>query len=164
MGYPHGEGSRAAGARYPAIRAASRGRTLIASGKMSAVPEIRLFEHAIDKAVAIVSEETGIIEVVSEGGRVGRYLRTDGFDAEGRRRYGLVDTVAEATVGCPTCRAPWDLYGHGLGTELAGDYERHSLLLRCDDCGALFECYPEGRAQPERLSPDLARSRFPGAL
>ena len=128
------------------------------------MPEVRLFEYAMEKDVVSVDAETGIIEVPRDSGRVGRYLRTDGFDDQGRRLYGLVGTVADLSSDCPSCRDPWDLYRHSLADQMASDEERHALLLRCGDCGSLFEAFPEERPAPRRLTHAEARMAFPGAL
>ena len=128
------------------------------------MPEVRLLEYAVQKDAVSVPRETGIVEVDRPDGRVGRYLRTDGFDPDGRRLYLLVGSVAARSSGCPTCNDPWDVYRHGVGDRLASDDVRHSLLLRCPDCGSLFEAVPEERRTPRLLSVDDARRAFPGAL
>jgi hypothetical protein len=131
---------------------------------MFSMPAVRLFEYSVEKEAVEVESELGIIEVQRPDGQIGRYLRTDGFDASGRRLYGLLGTVTSMSEGCPTCRDPWDVYTHRLGDELATDFERHTSLFQCGDCGSLLEVFPEGRESPVRLSVDEARRAFPGAL
>lgn len=128
------------------------------------MPEVRLLEYAVQKDVVMIDAETGIIEVPREPGRLGRYLRTDSFDDEGRRLYGLIGTVTDPSPGCPTCRDPWDVYQHSLADRVASDEGRHALLLRCRDCESLFEVFPEEREAPRRISDAEARMAFPGAL
>lgn len=128
------------------------------------MPEVRLFEYSTQTDVVLVDRETGIIELPRDGGRVSRYLRTDDFDDQGRRLYGLIGFATPPGGGCASCRDPWDLYTHNLGVRMASDEARHALLLRCQDCGNLFEVFPEERATPLRLSEAEARRGFPGAV
>ena len=128
------------------------------------MPEVRLFEYSVQKDIAWVDQETGIIEIPRAAGQVARYLRTDGFDDGGRRLYGLLGLVATHRDGCPSCRDPWDLCTHHLGDRLALDEARHAVLLRCQDCRSLFEAFPEERVTPAHLTEAEARRAFPGAI
>lgn len=65
-------------------------------------------------------------------------------------------------MGCELCSETWPVYG--TLTELAKDFDRHALLLRCPECGSLYEVFPEERGMPELLTEKQARERFPGAL
>jgi uncharacterized Zn finger protein len=48
--------------------------------------------------------------------------------------------------------------------QLAIDFEQHSFLLRCPECGRLFDMAPEEKRPAEELSEAEARRRYPGAL
>ena len=60
---------------------------------------------------------------------------------------------------CATCADSWGVYFKS--EPLASNADRHSLLLRCADCGQLFRFYPEERHPPEPISLELAKSEFP---
>lgn len=65
---------------------------------------------------------------------------------------------------CEQCKDPWKLFFDDKFIELAENFERHSILCKCPQCGTLYEMYPEGRATPPEITEAEARERFPGAL
>jgi hypothetical protein len=71
------------------------------------------------------------------------------------------DPAEEILMGCDFCVNAWPVYSRL--TELAKDFERHALLLRCPQCGTLYEIFPEERGVPQAITEDEARQRFPGA-
>ena len=116
--------------------------------------------------VAEVEDATAVAELASAvtPDLWNRYLRTEDRDAEtGLRIYISIGIRRGPHATCTTCAQPWDLYSHRLGDQIGVDQVRHAILLRCRDCGALYEAYPEERMAPRRLSQSDACSKFRGA-
>src|SRR3954467_732266 len=72
--------------------------------------------------------------------------------------------IMSRVTECSECGDLYWFIVRGRPEELAVEFDRHSRLLRCATCGSLYDYYAEGRGDPERLTIDEARLRFPGAL
>lgn len=62
---------------------------------------------------------------------------------------------------CQRCIDP-TLYFHL--DRLADDEQRHSMLLRCPDCGSLYDLWPEVKGPAEPLTVEEAARRYPGTF
>lgn len=127
---------------------------------------VHLLAGSAPGPVAEVEDARAVAELASDRPDLWhRYLRTEDRNAEtGLRVYVSIGARCGPRATCATCVEPWELYNHRLGDELGVDQERHAVLLRCRDCGALHEAFPEERETPRRLCLDEARSKFPGAI
>lgn len=66
----------------------------------------------------------------------------------------------DVEFGCDYCRDAHNFhYGHV--TQIGSDEKRRMLLLRCPDCGALYENTPTGADRIRRLTELEADSLFP---
>jgi hypothetical protein len=66
----------------------------------------------------------------------------------------------DVEFGCDYCRDGQNFhYGHV--TQIGSDETRRMLLLRCPDCGALYENTPRGVDRIRRLTQREADSLFP---
>ena len=64
-------------------------------------------------------------------------------------------------MSCASCDDPIGVYlrSDALGVDVA----HHAYLYRCDDCGTLYEVFPELKAIPQPIDRAAAAARFPDA-
>jgi hypothetical protein len=75
-----------------------------------------------------------------------------------------LSTLPEDLMVCELCSYSWDLFLSHKYVELANNTERHSFMVKCDQCGDLYDVIPEERRPPARLTIEEARNLYPGAL